>query len=70
MCSELGRDPAWEEEGLRETGDDGLVGVEGGRGEMGEEEVMLSASTEAALRTTGGEGVWELSGSYVQSMII
>ena len=70
MCSELGRDPACEDEGLREIGDDGLVGVEGGSGEMGEEDEMLSASTDAALRTTGGDGVRELSGSYVQSMIV
>ena len=71
MCSELGRDPGWEEAGLSEMGDEGFVGVEGGRGERGvEEEVMLRARTEAARRTTGGEGVRELSGSKVQCIIV
>ena len=37
-----------------------MVGVEGGRGEMGEEEEMLRASTDEARRTVGGEGVREL----------
>ena len=41
--------------GLSERGDDGCVGVYGGWGEMGEDEEMLRARMEAALRTAGGE---------------
>lgn len=71
MWRELGRDPAWEEEGLREMGEEGWVGVEGGRGERGaDEEEMFRARTDDARRTTGGDGVRELSGSKVQCMIV
>lgn len=57
--------------GLSEIGDEGMVGVKGGSGEMGvDEEVMLSARTDEARRTIGGEGVRELSGSKVHCMII
>lgn len=67
----MGREPVWDGVGLSEIGDEGLVGVKGGRGEMGvDEEVMLSARTDEARRTIGGDGVRELSGSKVHCMII
>ena len=67
----MGREPVWDGVGLSEIGDERLVGVKGGRGEMGvDEEVMLSARTDEARRTIGGDGVRELSGSKVHCMII
>ena len=68
LWMEEGRDPLPCEGGRpSEIGEEGMVGV-GDRGE--EEEEMLSASTDEARRTRGGEGVRELSGSQVQFMII
>ena len=70
MWREFGREPPWEGEGLSESGEGGLVEVEGGRGEMEEEEEMLRAKTDETRRTIGGEGVRELSGSKVQCIIV
>ena len=56
--------------GLNEIGEVGWVGVEGGSGEREEDEEMLSARTDAARRTVGGDGVRELSGSRVQCVIV
>ena len=66
--------PLWRELGRElegETGEEGRVGVERGRGERGgPDEEMLRARTDAARRTIGGDGVRELSGSKVQCMIV